>query len=255
MPENATAAVVGAVGGAGATRLAVEAGAALARDGRDVAVLDAAVATQGLAGYVDGRIDPDLTAVLVDEERSLSGALVDVGDAPGRLALAPSYAPFARIARAKTPAAARRFERLLGEAAGRFDHVLVDVPPVAANQAVAAVAAADRVALVAPATDRGSDAVGRARGRLADLGVAPDLVVANRADDPSPDADLAVPESDCTRASEGPACLARPEGEFAASVAATAEALLAVDLAPSAGPGGPLAAARALVEEATGGRD
>ncbi|SEO55941.1 hypothetical protein SAMN04487948_103228 [Halogranum amylolyticum] len=48
MPGTTTA-LVGATGGAGVTRTAVELAATLARDGRDVAVLDAAYATEGLS--------------------------------------------------------------------------------------------------------------------------------------------------------------------------------------------------------------
>lgn len=68
-----TAALVGAVGGAGTTRLAVEVGALLAADGDAVAVLDAAFATQGLGDYLDGRLDPDLTALVTD--RDLAGTI------------------------------------------------------------------------------------------------------------------------------------------------------------------------------------
>lgn len=59
-----TIALVGATGGAGTTRLSLELAAALATDGRDVAVLDAAFATQGLSDYVSGtlgqRVRPSL---------------------------------------------------------------------------------------------------------------------------------------------------------------------------------------------------
>jgi len=169
-----TAALVGATGGGGTTRLAVELGATLARDGREVAVLDAAFATEGLARHVSDRIDPDLTELLVAEaDRSLADGLREhpvTADLPGRLELFPAHAPFERLARAKTADAAKRFEALLNDAAENFDHVLVDAPPVAANQAVAAVTAAERVAVVAPASERGVDALQRTRGRVADVG-------------------------------------------------------------------------------------
>ncbi|WEL28362.1 Chromosome partitioning ATPase, ParA family [Haloferax volcanii] len=61
-----TIALVGATGGAGTTRLSLELAAALATDGRDVAVLDAAFATQGLSDYVSGTLDPDATALVTD---------------------------------------------------------------------------------------------------------------------------------------------------------------------------------------------
>src|SRR6056297_1021762 len=113
------------------------------------------------------RNDPDVTKLLTtDADRE--DALVDhSADMSGRLALCPAYAPFERLARAKTPDAAERFGNLLREAADAFDYVLVDVPPVATNPAVAAVTAASRVALVTPPSARGVDAVQRTRGRLA----------------------------------------------------------------------------------------
>jgi len=226
-----SAAVLGAAGGAGATRLAVEFGALLARDGRDVAVFDAAFATQGLARHAAGRIDPDVTAVVADDA-TLDDALFDhPAAAPGRLALCPAHAPFERVARAKAPEAARAFEDALARAAADFDHVLVDVPPLAANQSVAAVTAADRVCVVYPPTDRGVDALQRTRGRLADVGTGADLVVANRADpdETPPDADRAIPESDATTAAEAPAVLG--DGDpMAPAVAGAAAALFDADL-------------------------
>lgn len=216
-------ALVGAVGGAGTTRVSVEAAAALARDGRDVAILDAAFATQGLADHVDGRLDPDLTALLV-EDRPLEEGLVGLGARlDGSVACCPAYAPFARLARAKRVDAAERFEELIAAADGRFDHVLIDTPPVAGNQAIAAVNAADRVALVAPGTARGRDALPRARDRLADLGVSPALSVATRTEETGA-ADLAVPESEITAPEEVPACT--EDGSFAAAVGRAAERLV-----------------------------
>lgn len=236
---NDTYAFVGVTGGAGTTRLAVECAATLARAGDDVAVLDAAFATQGLARYVDGRLDPDLTRVCTDEA-ALDDALIAVWpDAPGRAALAPTRAPFERLARAKSPEAARRLEDAIDAAAARFDHVIVDVPPVAGNQAVAAATSADRRVLVAPDTGRGADRLPLMRGRLVDLGVEPDALVVNRVrgDDPSalPEADHAVPAGDpsVTR----PASL-DPDETFAPAVAEATEGVFdrSLDLAfPSPG--------------------
>jgi cellulose biosynthesis protein BcsQ len=219
-----TVAVAGATGGAGTTRLAVEVAATLARDDESVAVLDAAFATQGLARYVPGRIDPDLTKRLV-EEGALGDACYDLPlDVSGRVVCSPAYAPFERLARAKTPGAAQRFETFLADAASEFDHVLVDVPPVAANQSVAAVTAADRVALVAPATHRGANAVGLARDRLRDLGTREDLVVANRAgsDHPVSSADVAIPGGPRISREAAPT-VTDPDEEFAPAVARLAE--------------------------------
>ncbi|WP_129114316.1 AAA family ATPase [Halegenticoccus tardaugens] len=230
MSGTATA-LVGATGGAGTTRTAVELAATLARDGRNVAILDAAFATQGLAGYVEGRIDPDLTALLTDRaDAPLDEALRVLAlsaAVEGRVACCPVRAPFERLARAKTVAAARRFEERLAEAAETFDHVLVDVPPVAANQAIAAVAGADRVVLVAPATTRGADAIDRMRDRLLDVGTTVDGVLATRGDLDAADASL--PACEATAAADAPACL-DPGAPIARAAADAAEELLGESL-------------------------
>jgi cellulose biosynthesis protein BcsQ len=228
MPGTTTA-LVGATGGAGTTRTTVELAATLARDGRDVAVLDAAYATQGLAHYLAGRLDPDLTALVTDREAPLAGGLVDLDtdasvEVEGRVACCPAAAPFERLARAKTPEAARRLEDRIEEAAATFDHVLVDTPPVASNQAVAAATSVDRVVLVAPGTQHGADALQRMRARLRDLGTDADATLSTRGT--VDDADAVVPESDVTTPDAAPACLT-PTGEFAPAVAAATE--VAVD--------------------------
>lgn len=227
--EPSSVALVGTTGGAGTTRCAIETAAALAADGRDVAVLDAAFATQGLGDYLPGTLDPEMTALLTDEaDAPLDDGLVDLDlDAPGTVACCPANAPFERLARAKSADAARQFEARIAEAAAAFDHVVVDAPPVAANQAVAAVNACDRVCLVAPGTTRGADAVQRMRGRIADVGAETDLVVATRGELRT--ADVSVPESDATEPEECPSCL--DEGEaFAAGVGRLAAAAFETDL-------------------------
>jgi hypothetical protein len=265
MTDATTAALVGATGGAGTTRLALETAATLARDGRRVAVFDAAFATQGLGDALPGDLAPDLTRVLCDEV-SLDEAAVELplpdhaaGDArtttktagePGRgaddvdvdttgatgaVVCYPVAAPFTRLASAKTAAAARRFEECVAAAATDADHVLCDVPPVAANQAVAAVHAADRVGVVAPASDRGADAVARTEARLADLDADCDLVVANAGTGPGADpdlldADVTVPAGESTGLAAAPACLDAESG-LAEPVATLAETLFETDLA------------------------
>jgi len=227
-----TFAFVGTTGGAGTTRLAVETATTLARTGRDVAVVDAAFATQGLSDYVEGRLDPDVTALVTDEGTELSEALVTAGiDTPGQLSVLPARAPFERLARAKTAGAAERFEREVAATALSHDVVIVDTPPVAANQAVAAVNAADRVVAVTPDSARGGDGLARLQGRLADIGTAADGVLANFADgDPVvTDADARVPTSAVSDPGACPACL-DPDTEFAPAVAAAAETLLGVDV-------------------------
>ena len=215
-----TCAYVGAVGGAGTTRLTLECAGLLAREGRDVGVLDAAYGTQGLADRTPGRIDPDVTALCLDDAPLAEGLVdLDVGGA-GRLAVCPARAPFERIARAKTIEAARAFEDLLAEAARAFDHVLVDTPPLAANPAVAAATGADRVAVVCDA-DRAAAAVPRLEDRLADVGVSDTRTVVTRTDD-HPDADVAVPPL--------PAEWPATDGEARGSVADVVEATLGVEV-------------------------
>lgn len=186
-----TLALVGATGGAGTTRTAVELAAIGARDGSEVAVVDAAFTTQGLSEYVSGRIDPDLTTLLTDEpETSLSTAAYPIagseaarsegvgktaGDAaeptlPGRVDAVPARAPFERLARAKTAEAARTLERRIDEAATAYDAVVVDAAPLGSNEAVAAATCVDRAVAVRPATAHGRDATQRLRGRMADVG-------------------------------------------------------------------------------------
>lgn len=189
-----TLALVGAVGGVGTTRTAVELAALGALDGRDVVVLDAAYATQGLSEYVPGRIAPDLTRLLVDEtDRPLGDATYRIdGNWPGTLSVVPVRAPFERLARAKAAEPARTFASRIEEAATTADHVVVDTPPVATNPAVAAVTKAERVAAVTPGTDHGRDALQRLRGRLEDVGTRLDLTIATG--EPIATAEVALPD-------------------------------------------------------------
>ncbi|MGM0591417.1 MAG: ParA family protein [Halobacteriota archaeon] len=207
MSEVTSAALVGSTGGAGTTRTTVELAATLARDGRAVAILDAAFGTQGLSDYVTGRLTPDVTTLVTSEEPPDLGEVLSVLDLPvqGRVACAPASAPFERLARAKSPEAARRFEGLVARAETRFDHVLVDTPPVAANQAIAAVNGAQRTALVAPGTTRGADAVERMRARLRDVGVDVDVVVSTRGE--LAGANVGIPESQVTAVGNAPAAV------------------------------------------------
>jgi MinD-like ATPase involved in chromosome partitioning or flagellar assembly len=191
-------ALVGACGGSGTTRLSVELAAALARAGQSVTVLDAALDTQGLARYAPGRLDPDLSAVLTGEA-DLGDALVEVWpDLSGTVQLAPVHAPFERMARAKTTAAAEQFETVVGRVDS--DVVLLDVPPVGDNVAVAAVTAAEARLIVAPDETRGTDHVPQIRGRLVDVGATADGVVATWVAGETPsqlrDATAAIPAGD-----------------------------------------------------------
>ncbi|RNJ27307.1 hypothetical protein [Halosegnis longus] len=212
------AAFVGTAGGAGVTRLCIESAALLSTEDVGVVVLDAAFATQGLATHLSGRLSTDVTT-LVTEERPLGEAAYELETAgDGTVVCVPARAPFERMARAKTADAAQAFERLVDEARERAEYVLVDVPPIASNEAVAAVAAADAVTLVAPG-DR-TETVPRMRDRVSDIGADADTVVATRTDGASV-ADVTVP-TDATPAGETP--VADTEGgPFTAGVAAVVE--------------------------------
>lgn len=223
--------MVGAVGGAGTTRLAVECGAMLAATGHDVALVDADFATQGLADYVPGRVDADVTTVVTDDGE-LEDALYPVTtDFDGALDAAPVRAPFKRLARAKTAGAAERFERQIAAAGLSYDVVVADVPPVAANPAVAAVSATDRAAVVAPDTVRGADGLARVRARLDDVGAGDDGVVATLTDRPTviEEADLTVPEHDVTAPGECPVAHADTDA-FGPAICEVVETLLDLDL-------------------------
>lgn len=238
-----TLALVGAVGGAGTTRTALECAAALARDDRTVAVLDAAYATQGLSDAVPGRIDPDMTELCLDSERPLAQGLLNL-DLPvdGRVAVAPAHAPFERLARANAPEAAQALAERVSEAAAHFDHVIVDVPPVATNPAVAAVHAVDRVAIVAPDTEHGADGRRRQRDVLRDIDApdsdpailtvatseSPAVVDGGGAGDDDANVTATVPGGPKSFAA-APACLG--DDAFAAAVVRAAETLFEAEVA------------------------
>lgn len=231
MTRTRTAALVGVVGGAGTTRLGIECAATLARTDREVVVVDADYATQGIARHVDGEIDTDVTLATTDDV-AVEEALFDLDlDLPGSVSVCPARAPFERLARAKTAAAAEAFETLLDDLIERADHVLIDTPAIVENQAITAVTAADRVMLVAPDTPRGADAIQRTRERLADIGTAADATILNRSSgDPIVPADACVPlgppEESPDPSDSVPACTFAPETQFAAAIADAAEAVV-----------------------------
>jgi cellulose biosynthesis protein BcsQ len=236
-----TCALVGAAGGAGTTRLAVEMGATLTRTGRDVAVVDAAYETQGLADYVEGRIAADVTE-LVTENATLDSVVHPVGlDTPGQLSLCPARAPFERLARAKTAGGAEKLEKQIAAIALSHDVVLVDTPPLASNQAVAAVNAVDRIAVVTPDSERGEDALARLTGRLSDVGESADAVVGNFSEESRvvADADARVPESEVRAPSEAPASLDGAES-FRRGIVVATDAALGADFDIDADNGGRL---------------
>ena len=186
-----TVAFVGATGGAGTTRTTLACAELLAREGNDTAVLDAAYGTQGLADRIDGEIAPDMTELCLEDEPLESGLVDRTIEGGGRVAVCPARAPFSRLAKAKSPEAAERFEARIAEAERGFEYVLIDTPPIAANQAVAAATTAGAVAVVCDAS-RVESALPRTADRLEDLGVEGFDAVVTRASD-HPDGDVCIP--------------------------------------------------------------
>ncbi len=181
----AVTALVGATGGAGTTVASLALAQTLAADGARTVIIDTAVETQGLAAYVPERIDPDLTTALI-EGASLETAIYNRSvDGHGRVAIAPTRAPFSRLARAKAPETAQRLEAVIGQAADTYAHVVVDTPPIGSNLAVAVVNSADTVGVVAPASDRGVEALYRMEGRIQDINSHCDLAVGTPTTDES----------------------------------------------------------------------
>ncbi|MGM0398391.1 MAG: ParA family protein [Halobacteriota archaeon] len=243
-----TAALVGAAGGAGTTRTAVEVAGALARADRSVLVFDLDFATQGLSQSVDGRVDPDVTAVLTEDETTVTDAAISwpvPGD--GRLDVLPAFAPFVDVAAAKTPEVAEGLGDVLREATATYDHVLLDVPPIVSNQAIAGVDAADRVAAVFPPTDRGIDSLQRTKGRLEDVGSPLDLAIATRTDESAApaDADAVIPELPSKPSPDRPTTVDGGDAAVA-GVAETAARLFDIDLEIGADGDGPSIVDRAL---------
>jgi MinD-like ATPase involved in chromosome partitioning or flagellar assembly len=171
-----------------------------------------------------------VTALCTDAaEKPVEAGLYDAHlDAPGRVAYCPAFAPFERVARAKTPEAASRFAERVAEAGEAFDHVLLDVPPVAANQSLGAVDVADRVAVVTPDTARGANALPRMVARLRDVDSPATVEIANRGDGSEIErAMVTVPEGP-TGAAAAPAVLRN--GAFTVGVGRAVQDVLDVEL-------------------------
>ncbi len=167
-------ALVGAAGGVGTTRTTLELGATLTQAGLSVIILDGAYTTQGLADHVPGSIVPDMMAV-ASGDATLREGLIEIETATGSLSVCPAFGPFDRLARAKAPANARQFGTLIESATNESDVVLIDCPPVGANQAIAAVTTAEQTLILTPAGRPASRL--RMIERLADLGVTEPRIV------------------------------------------------------------------------------
>lgn len=210
----------------------------LARDDRQVIVIETAFATQGLAAYVDGSLTADATALALGEATIAEATREVAVDAPGRLELIPARAPFEQLARAKTIEASQRLAARVETAADRADHVILDVPPVAANPHVAAVTTADRRVAVTRGTERGAEAHRLLVDRLADLDCPTDATVAVGGSIPAADATVELP---------GDRRPAERDDEAAGRLAPAVESALGVELSVEFETAGPLSRMRETV--------
>jgi Flp pilus assembly protein, ATPase CpaE len=210
-------ACVGATGGVGTTRTAVELARLAAEHAHTPLLVDTAVATQGLARLLVETPASDLCDALAEPEGlELDAIAVEL---PSGLELVAADAPLCAIAPALRAEAAGALDRAIGEAAAVHPLVVIDVPPVATNLAIAGITSADAILLLHRAGDR--EAVRRGRELIADLaGPAPHPVTVGT---PAV-AELSLPDLPVLRAG---APLARPveDADYRralATVAATA---------------------------------
>ena len=167
MPEDAgtVVACVGATGGVGTTRTAVElARLATAHDRRPLLV-DTAVATQGLARLLPTTPGVDLCGALSDTDVvDLDAIAVEL---PSALQIVAIDAPLCSVTTALTPQAAATLTDAIAHAAATHPLVIIDVPPVATNLAIAGLISADEILLVHRVGDH--EGVRRGRELIADL--------------------------------------------------------------------------------------
>ncbi|MDR9445231.1 MAG: cellulose synthase operon protein YhjQ/BcsQ [Haloquadratum sp.] len=158
-------ACVGATGGVGTTRTAVELARLAQLHDQQPLVVDTAVATQGLARLLIETPPLDLCGALAAPDTlDLEAIAVEL---PTGLTIVPIDAPLCAVAPALSAEAATALDRAIARAAAARPLVIVDVPPVATNLAVAGIARADVILLMHRAGDR--EAVRRGRELIADL--------------------------------------------------------------------------------------
>lgn len=204
-----TTAFVGATGGAGTTRLTIECATLCAASGADVAVLDLAIDTQGIASYTDAALDPELTAVLT-EDAPIDQAMVTLSTSTtGTVSLCPSRASVVQIAAAKTEDAADQLMPVIDQLSTEYDWLLLDIPPAVHNLALAGLQAADSRLVVTPATQCGADALRRMEGRFRDLDCDLSGVIATFDETASPvqRADTTIPAFEVTAPDAVPSIL------------------------------------------------
>jgi Flp pilus assembly CpaE family ATPase len=167
MPRDAgtVVACVGATGGVGTTRTAVElARLAMAHD-RSPLLVDTAVATQGLARLLPTTPGVDLCGALSDTDAvDLDAIAVEL---PSELRIVAVDAPLCSVTTALTAEAAATLTDAIAHAAETHPLVIVDVPPVATNLAIAGLISADVILLIHRLGDH--EGVRRGRELIADL--------------------------------------------------------------------------------------
>ena len=159
-------ACVGATGGVGTTRTAVELARLAQTHDRNPLLVDTAVATQGLARLLVETPRVDLCGALAAPEGlELDAIAVEL---PSGLTVVPIDAPLCAVVPALRAEAATALDGAIAQAATVHPLVIIDVPPVATNLAVAGITRADVILLLHRAGDH--EAVRRGRELIADLG-------------------------------------------------------------------------------------
>ncbi len=167
MPQDAgtVVACVGATGGVGTTRTAVELARLATTHDRRPLLVDTAVATQGLARLLPTTPRVDLCDALSDTDAvDLDAIAVDL---PSELRIVAIDAPLCSMTTALTAEAAAALTDAIAHAAGTHPLIIIDVPPVATNLAIAGLISADEILLIHRLGDH--EGVRRGRELIADL--------------------------------------------------------------------------------------
>lgn len=210
--------LVGATGGAGTTRIAVETAGRMAASGDDVLLVDVDFATQGLAEYVPGGLETDLVGAIC-EKRSLTEATypLETEQTPQPQA-APSYAGLSRVATAMQPDRAEFLSDELSASGDSFDHVVIDTPTPVTNPAIAAATVADTIGVVFPPSPRGIEGLHRTDGFLHDIDAGGAIYISNEGiqtpsvEDP---ADVSIPELETVPPRAAPTTIDGATGAYA----------------------------------------